>query len=272
MKSPDQKNDDIFHALWIGESLPAMAAGCLRSFIRLGHRVQMYIYDEVEGLPEGLEIKDANQVVPRERIFRHHRTNSLSSFSDHFCYTLLNTRGGTWIDCDLYCLRPIPPDEEILLGVQDAKTINKSLLRLPKGSQMTKDLLGIFEHRQSYLPWLLPSTRRRAWLRHHFLRKPYYAVIPFATTGPVAVSWFLRQAGLESVAKPRDVFYPLPFDEALRATEADFDVRQYITSNTWTIHLWNEVLRQRKEPPEPGSLIDRIEEEGRGGPPALVVD
>ncbi len=265
------KSDDIFHALWIGKTLPAMAAGCLASFVRQGHSVHLYLYDALPRVPEGVELRDANKIVPRERIFLHHKNKSLSSFSDHFCYTLLHRLGGTWIDCDLYCLRPIPAEEEILLGYQSPDVINKSLLRLPKGSKITKDLLGIFEHRQSYLPWLQPATRRRAWLRHHFLRKPYYEVIPFATTGPVAVSWFLREAGLEGAAKPRDVFYPLSFDDAGRAAEADFSERDCITERSLTIHLWNEVLRLRKGPPEPGSLVARIEAEGEGGPPAVVV-
>ncbi len=266
------KSDDIYHALWIGDSLPASAAGCLASFVRHGHRVQLYVYDELRGIPKGVEVLDANKVVSYDRIFRHPRTGSLATFANHFRYTLLHRQGGTWIDCDLYCLRPIPADEEILLGYESPDVINNALLRLPKGSQVTNDLLGIFEHRQSFLPWLLPSARRRAWFRHHFMRRPYYQVATFGTTGPGALTWIMRERGLAHLAKPPDVFYPFKYADAERAADADYDERSFIVPESMTFHLWNEVLRHRKGPPEPGSLMARIQDEGRGGLPAVVLD
>ncbi|MEQ8653148.1 MAG: hypothetical protein RIC87_11855 [Kiloniellales bacterium] len=265
------KSDGIYHALWVGDSIPALAAGCLASFVRLGHRVQLYTYDDLAGVPKGVEVLDAATILGRERIFRHHRTGTLSVFSDHFAYTLLYKFGGTWIDCDMYCVRPVPGDEEILYGREAPDRLNKSLFRLPKGSDIAHDLLGVFEHRQSHLPWLLPSTRRRAWLRHHLLRKPYYQIIPVATTGPAAFTYFLEQRGLDRLAKDTDVFCSLSFDDALRITQADYDESCFLTDNSLAVHLWNDVQRFKTSPPQPGSLFARIEEEGRGGPPAIDI-
>ncbi len=266
------KSEDIFYALWVGESLPPLAAGCLRSFVRHGHRVQLYVYDEMQGLPEGVEIKDASLILGRDRIFRHYRTKTLSVFSDHFAYSLLNRLGGTWIDCDMYCVRPIPSDEEYLFCRESEDRIAKGVFRLPKGSPITTDLLGVFEHRQSYLPWLLPGTRRRAWFRHHLLRRPYYEVIPVATTGPAAVTYFLERYGLTHLAKTVDSFLPLKFEDAARIAEAGFHESQFLTANSLTIHLWNDARKVGNAPPEPGSLMARIEEEGRGGAAAITLD
>ena len=131
--------------------------------------------------------------------------------------------------------------------------------------------MGIFEHKQAYLPWLLPSTRRRAWFRRHLYRKPYFAVIPIGTTGPAALTWFAKHRGLADKAEPPEVFYPLRWEEAERFAEADFDAAASLGPRAAAIHLWNDVLRHRTAPAEAGSLLARIEEEGRGGPPALTL-
>ncbi len=237
--------------------------------MRHGHSVVLYCYDAPAGVPAGVKLLDAARILPASRIVRHYRTKGLSVFADHFRYKLLHMQGGTWIDCDLYCLKPFDFPGETLFGRSAPDVINNALLRLPAGSPLAEDLVGIFEHKQAYLPWLLPSTRRRAWLRHHLYRKPYYAVIPIGNTGPAALTWFAEQHGLSEMAQEPEVFYPVRWEDAGRFAEADFDLASQLTSRCAAIHLWNDVLRHRKEPPEPGSLLARIEAEGRGGPPAL---
>ena len=267
-----QPDLDSYHALWIGESLPAYLAGCLASFLRLGHRVVLHSYEPVEGLPAGTETADAARVLPREKVFLHHRTRGLSAFSDHFRYRVLQDCGGTWIDTDIYLLRPISDPAPVLFAMNEPTVIGAGLLRLPPGHPLLCDLLGIFEHQPHRLPWLLPSTRRRAWLRRHLLRRPYYAVTPIGSTGPGALTWLVKRHGLEERALPTAAICPVPWEEANCFARADFDVRPLLGPETLGIHLWNDVLRHRAEPPEPGSLMARIAEEGRGGAAALTLD
>jgi len=261
--------DHTYHALWIGGRLPDFAAGCLASFRRHGHPVVLHTYEGVTNVPEGVAVSDAAKVLPAKHIFRHHRTRGFSAFADHFRFRQLEVLGGTWVDCDVYLLRPIADSSPVLYGLSEPTTISTAVLRLPSGSPLLHDLLGIFEHQPHKLPWMLPSTRRRAWLRHHLLRKPYFAVTPIGSTGPNALSYLARQHGLADQARPLRTFCPLPWEEAARMTESAFDIRAFLDESSLGVHLWNDVLRHRREPPEPGSFLARIEAEGRGGPPAL---
>lgn len=55
------------HALWIGEKLGALSSCCLRSFIMRGHNVYLHTYENIEDIPVGVKIVDANNVIPKEK-------------------------------------------------------------------------------------------------------------------------------------------------------------------------------------------------------------
>jgi len=102
---------DIIQGLWVGDSLSNMEKLCMRSFLENGHPYHLYTYNDVEGVPEGVKILDANQIIPRERVFLtggvdNKPRTSLAGFSDLFRYKLLLDRGGWWVDTDFVCLKP----------------------------------------------------------------------------------------------------------------------------------------------------------------------
>ncbi|MBC6417071.1 MAG: galactosyltransferase Lgt5, partial [Rhodospirillales bacterium] len=133
------------HALWIGERLPPLARACLGSFLRFGHRVVLYSYGPLADLPDGIELKDAASVVRPERIVRHARTKSPALFANHFRYKLLEREPGYWIDCDLYCIRPLSIAENPVFGWQDRQYINNALLRFDAGSPLLASLTALYE-------------------------------------------------------------------------------------------------------------------------------
>jgi len=42
-------------SLWIGGALSRLERVCLTSFLRAGHKVYLYTYDEVSNIPDGVD-------------------------------------------------------------------------------------------------------------------------------------------------------------------------------------------------------------------------
>jgi mannosyltransferase OCH1-like enzyme len=94
----------VIQGLWVGSCLSIMEQLSIRSFMKNGHEYHLYVYEDVKNVPSGSILKDANEVVPRDQIFRDEVSNI--SFSDLFRYKLLLEKGGYWADTDMVCLRP----------------------------------------------------------------------------------------------------------------------------------------------------------------------
>jgi hypothetical protein len=59
------------HAFWIGGGLGPMHVACLKSFVRIGHRTVLHVYDDPADAPPGIELADAAKILPRDRIITH---------------------------------------------------------------------------------------------------------------------------------------------------------------------------------------------------------
>ena len=146
-------------SLWIGDSLGPVERACLRSVMRQGHPLALYCYERPAGLPDGIEVRDAEAVIPRERIIRH-KSGSPALFANRFRYELQRRCAGIWVDCDIYLLAPLPIDEVYLMGEESPGTINNGVLRLPSDSPLLPPLLALFEEKE--VPWWLPWRARMA--------------------------------------------------------------------------------------------------------------
>gem|GEM_PF-603476 len=102
-------------SLWIGPKLRWIELLSIQSFLLNGWRYKLYVYDMPDNVPEGVEVCDANPVLPRTSIFREGgksgaHSGSLGAFSDLFRYALLSKVGGFWTDTDVINLRSFDPD------------------------------------------------------------------------------------------------------------------------------------------------------------------
>jgi mannosyltransferase OCH1-like enzyme len=105
----------LVQALWVGKELSNLEKLSINSFLKNGHDYYLYVYDEIEA-PEGTIIKDANEILPKESIFREKELNSPINFSDLFRYKLLMDKGGIWVDTDVVCLRHFDFDTDYVFG------------------------------------------------------------------------------------------------------------------------------------------------------------
>ena len=248
--------------MWIGPRLGPVERTCLKSVLNQGHRLALYCFDEPAGVPEGVELRDASEILPRDRIIRH-RTGSIALFSNWFRYELQRREAGTWVDCDVYLLAPMDGRSPCLFAEEAPGRINTGVLRLPPDSPLLPPLVALFEER-SVPPWLPLRSRMAAALRLWRRGRSGLAAMSWGSAGPKALSYLARQHDLSRFALASDIFYPAPWQDALWITEPRRSLEEIVTPRTVAVHLWNERIKQIKDrPAPPGSFLARLQAEGR---------
>lgn len=114
----------IIAGLWIGK-LSKMEIYSMKSFIKQGHTYHLYTYEPLDNIPNGVIVKDANEIIPKDEIFT--LKNYYLPFSDIFRYKLLYEKGNCWADLDMICLKPIQLDQKFIFSSE--RTIQKGAYR-----------------------------------------------------------------------------------------------------------------------------------------------
>ncbi len=101
-------DSDTVHMLWIGGELTNLERLSMSSFVANGHDVILHAYNGVKGVPPGVRIADANQILPWSSVFANTSQGigqgGYAGFSDWFRYELLKRHRGWWCDTDVICL------------------------------------------------------------------------------------------------------------------------------------------------------------------------
>lgn len=209
----------VVQCLWIGPKLGRMEKLSVFSFLKNSHGVHLYAYSEIEGIPEGVIIMDANTIIPESKIFRYKDSNSYAGFANLFRYKLLFEKGGLWVDLDTVCLKPLVTDEEYIFGSERTKFIdfplqvNNCLIKTPAKC-------GIMEF--CYKTALSKDPNELKW----------------GVTGPVLLTEAVIDFDLQKYIAAPHVFSPVDW----------WSVRDFISKPlsaivneyTYSIHLYNE--------------------------------
>src|SRR4051812_27726446 len=248
-------------AMWIGPRLGAVERACVRSILRAGHPLTLYCYAEPDGVPKGVTLADAAEVLPEHHIIRH-RTGSPSLFSNRFRYELMRRGAGIWVDLDTYLLAPLP-SRPLLLVRETDDILSNSPLRLPPDSPMIPELLAPFEERMvpSWLPW---RPRIAAYWRRWRTGRTSIADMPWGTLGPRALTHAAKCHGTFDLALPAEEFNPVPWTEAAWIRDPECSLDDVVTPRTVAVHLYNERIKSFKDQPAPpGTFLERLQREGR---------
>ena len=224
---------------WHGAPLSRVERLSLTSFLRNGHPVHLYVYEEPAGVPGGVRLLSAAEILPRNALFRHRRTQSFALFADWFRYRLLFERGGVWADADMICLQPLEYASDELFAWQDDKYINNALLGLPTGHPLAGWLADSCEHPNRFLPYDELRVRLRKagrWLRGN-LREH----MRWGESGPEGLTRAARHLGYLGHALPSWHFYPVSF-AACRALFTSPVQGAVDFGDSRAVHLWNQVL------------------------------
>ena len=216
---------DTIQTLWVGGDLSVMERLCLSSFVYHGHDVHLYTYSDIGGVPDGVIIKDGNEILPEDMIFLYKDHKSFSGFSNYFRYKLVLDKGGYWVDTDMVCLKPFDflspfvfSSEEVLPLNQGNTHINAGVIRAPKGSPVIKHAFDVC---------MSKDREKLVW----------------GEIGPKLVKSTVEKFNLQYFVKDYKTFCLIPGCQwaALINPEADVCLEG---EEIYGLHLWNEMWRR----------------------------
>jgi mannosyltransferase OCH1-like enzyme len=214
----------VIQCLWIGTKLGRMERLSIFSLLRNSHAVHLYAYSEIEDVPEGVVVKNANTIIPESKIFRYKDSKSYAGFANLFRYKLLLEKGGLWADLDTVCLKPLLVDDEYIFASERTKFINfpiqvnNCLIKAPANC-------GIMEF--CYNTALSKDPNELKW----------------GVTGPALLTEAVIEFDLQEFIAEPYVFSPVDW----------WNVRDFVskplsaivTEDTYSIHLYNESWKRQ---------------------------
>lgn len=235
----------IIQSLWIGDPLTNLEKLCIQSFLDHGHEFHLYVYDDVQGIPEGATIKDGNKILPASNIFRHHRRGSYAPFSDWFRYTLLYQHGGFWVDMDVVCIKPFDFDDDIVFGCTADEYLKhagiaNSIMAFPKGHEVLAKMVTVCRDPNAEVPWGDERVRTEKKIRRLPLTKPIK--FSYGEFGPKLLGNVVRHYKLTNKTLPFTAFYPIDSSQCVHLFNRSFPSGK-LYPDTFAVHFWNEALR-----------------------------
>lgn len=248
------------NSLWVGPRLQYLERLCISSAKATGHEFTLWSYDpaELEGVPEGTDVRDAAEVMPRERLIRYRDSGSVALGANLWRIELLAKRLGCWVDMDFIFLRRLDFSSDYIFGLEYEGWINNAVVHAPADSALVRDLQTI-PRTNMVPPWWGPKNRAK-FLWRRFREGPIELEdYPWGTFSAGLLTHAVKRNGLMHEAQPPDTFYPVRYKDALALYEPAHLVDAMVSENTRGVHMWHSRLKGLKDaPPEPGTYIDKM--------------
>jgi hypothetical protein len=244
---------------WHGR-LDRLRQTCLRSQLAAGHRVTVYSFDPLPGLPDGVANAAAETILPRafaERLRPAQPDGSwrdwtILQFSDFFRMRLMAEGAGLWLDADVLLLRPIEMDPaKPYFAWERPRQLGNSVLYLPANHPIVAAFAALMRQPELTPDWLALRHRLTFALRRLRGGSPRLADIRVAIFGPAALTALARRAGDLAHALPRKSFYAVHADPGAFFEPTDFSA---LIADPGIIGLHISPKGRGGLPPVPGSL------------------
>jgi hypothetical protein len=229
-----------FRAFWSGPALSAYEELSLTSLASRGQRVLLYSYDRSLRVPDGVELVDANEILPGDRVYEFtyswgEKTPALHS--DLFRYEALRRYGGWYCDLDVVLLRDHPPSNDIYIACEHDGVINGAVMRFPPNSE------------------IMIAASQAA---HKLVDNGVWGAI-----GPRLITPLAAEFGLTNLARPSPCAFPIrPLETHLLFLPEHRDELAARLASADFVHLWHEIWRQVRIPktygPPEGSFLDSL--------------
>ena len=135
---------------WHGP-LDALRLTCLRSQVAAGHKVTVYSFEPLAGLPDGVGNAEAEAILPHafsEKLRPPQpdgtwRDWTTLQFSDFFRMRLMARGAGLWLDADVLLLKPVEIDPaKPYFAWERPRQLGNSVLYLPSGRSDRRGVRG----------------------------------------------------------------------------------------------------------------------------------
>lgn len=231
-------------ALWIGGSLTWLEQLCLKSYVDAGQHIVLYTYEGVQGVPDGVEVRDANLILEGAKLYRHGRTGSVALFSDLFRFHLMQKAPGEiWIDTDIYCWKPLDLGQPHVFGYETPRQLNGAVLGLPADSEALGLLLEFTKDEYPIPDFVSPKMKAEYIERAEAGDPVHVSEMPWGVWGPLGVTWYLNKTGEAKYAQPMEVFYPIHYRDRNLFFKRPLRVTNALSDTTLTLHLWARIKK-----------------------------
>jgi Glycosyltransferase sugar-binding region containing DXD motif len=220
----------------------------LSSFLKTGHDVHLYTYEDVKNIPSGVVVKDGNEIIDHSfldyRKFINHGT-----FADFFRYALLLKRGGWWVDSDIVALKPFDFPEHYVFGCMGPypypEPVNKvrGLRRPPR-----PDPPDIEEKWPG--AWVCNAVMKApagSWIMKYLwdecLQCDPANIRWSEQVGPKLLDKAVRKFSLHDFVKNTKYFNPIAPEHVRQFV--DPDITWDLPGHTYAIHFWNDMWSGR---------------------------
>ncbi len=252
---------------WHGP-LDRLRQTCLRSQLAAGHKVTVYSFGPIPGLPDGIGRADAEVILPHAFSAKLRppqpdgswRDWTTLQFSDFFRIRLLARGAGLWLDADVLLLKRIELDpEKPYFAWERPRQLGNSVLYLPPDDPIVDAFERLMQQEELTPEWL--SLKHRITLLGKRLRGASNRVpdLRVAIYGPAALTALAGRADSARDALPKRSFYAVHADPGLFFEPGDFSA---LIADPEIIGLHISPKGRGNSAPVPGSLyawaVDRF--------------
>ena len=189
---------------------------CLRSQVAAGHKVTVYSFEPLAGLPDGVGNAEAEAILPHafsEKLRPPQPDGSWRDwttlqFSDFFRMRLMARSAGLWLDADVLLLKPVEIDPaKPFFAWERRRQLGNSVLYLPPDHSIVAAFEDLMEQDELEPDWLALRHRLILTLRELRGKSDRVADLRVAIFGPAALTALARRAGEHRHALPKKSFY-----------------------------------------------------------------
>jgi hypothetical protein len=235
---------------WHGP-LDTLRRTCLRSQVTAGHKVTVYSFGPLAGLPDGVGNADAEAILPHsfsERLRPPQPDGSwrdwtILQFSDFFRMRLM---------ADVLLLRPVEIDPaKPYFAWERPRQLGNSVLYLPPDDAIVRAFENLMEQEELTPDWLALRHRLTFAIRQLSGRSSRLSDIRVAIYGPAALTALARRSNKLQHALPKQSFYAVHAEPRLFFERSDFSA---LVADPRIIGLHISPKGRSGETPIPGSL------------------
>jgi len=200
---------------WHGP-LDALRLTCLRSQVAAGHKVTVYSFDPLAGLPDGVGNAEAEAILPHsfsERLRPPQPDGSWRDWTilhsgDFFRMRLMAARAGLWLDADVLLLKPVEIDPaKPYFAWERPRQLGNSVLYLPPDDPIVTAFDNLMKQDELTPDWLALRHRLTFNLRRWRGGSNRLSDIRVAIFGPAALTALARRSNELRYALPKQSFY-----------------------------------------------------------------